>query len=212
MLFDSSTSGSASNIGATYTLAFNNVAGDIVFVTTRATEDTITGVTYASVALTFVDKILLYGTVYISLYVLSAPAVGANNIVVSNSDPGIPNIIMAAASYSGSKPTGQPDAEAQASGPNEANTDVLLTTGADNCWMVLACGDTNDNTLTAGTNAVERVAPVGHFKFFDTNGPQTPAGAKTMTIAHSNNNLKSVIASFSPAGAGPIGLMGQIWL
>jgi hypothetical protein len=184
-----------------------NVTGPntILWVAARlSTADTITLTATkgaADVAMTQIDTTNIWGTNYEFLFMLAGVDTGTVTIKTTIGGAGAPNLQYGSISYSGAAQSGQPDAHAtdsQATNP----TDVPLTTVGNNSWIVLACNDDNDNTLTASTNATERAAPSTNFKLFDTNGAQTPAGAKTMTISHVNTNtLKSLIASFSPASA-----------
>lgn len=205
--FDSGTGTNSGSDVSPFTLAFTNTAGDILFVAVWLNDatQTISGVTYNAVSMTQIDTISLSGIGISYLFMLVTPATGNHNIVVTHT--GTPNLVINVASYSGSKQSGQPDAHQTNTSASQTSTAVPLTTVADNCWIVCCCYDDNLNILSAGTNAFQRESggASNEFKLFDTNGAQTPAGAKTMTITRASASvLKSLICSFAPAAADTI--------
>lgn len=163
--------------------------------------DTITGVTYNSVALTLIDKIQVDFTGvpdrYIYLWYLIAPATGANDIVVSSSASQI--LKGAAASYTGVKQTGQPDSSAKNKGASTNTFTATTTTVANNSWLVMV-GKFQDTTISAGTDTTLRRnwnAP-GDGALFDSNATKSPGSNSLIANLSTNAEWGYVIASISP--------------
>ena len=122
------------------------------------------------------------------VYYLIAPATGTANIVVTPTSS--QELGAAAASYSGVKQTGFPDAhEGSNNGTSSSGTNdfTLSSTVADNCWTVLS-------VVNEGTNAVSQVGTTAFRDFedtyklvslFDSNGAKTPAGSVTLQVSFS---------------------------
>ncbi len=200
-------SGSAAGIANSLTWAHACTGADILWVgvTITTSNDEVTGVTYNGVPMT----LGLYDSFTWSKYLfyLLAPAAGAHDVVVSVS--AFRNIAAAAASYSGARQSGVPDATATASGVGVTSRTATLTTVADNCWSVLFAGDESADAETlAGTGSTRRFETHGaafgaNGAFFDSNGAITPAGSYGMTFTQvSPATLHGIAASFAPAGGG----------
>jgi hypothetical protein len=172
-------------------------ANRILFVAIGApVGDVVSGVTYAGVSMTLVNK-AVENTRYVYMYYLIAPATSANNVVVSCGSTA-DSLGATAVSYTGTKQTGQPDNSTIAGGISTSRT-TTLTTVANNCWAII-CGRC-DNAVTAGTNVTKR-GDAGDSTFYivgDSNGAISPAGSygQTITWAGSADNAY-VMASFSP--------------
>ncbi len=200
-------SGSAAFIANSLTWSHTCTGADILWVgiTLSTTSDEVTGVTYNGVAMTqAVYDSFVWGKY---LYYLLAPAAGAHNVVISNTN--LRNIVGAAASYSGALQSGVPDATATASGVGVTSRTATLTTVANNCWGVLFAGDESADAETfAGSGSTRRFESHGaaggaNGAFFDSNGAITPAGSYGMTFTQvSPASLHGVAASFAPAGGG----------
>lgn len=168
---------------ATYT----NLAGDI------------TGVTYNGVAMTSLGT-YTYGLRGGQLWYLLNPASGANTVSISHT--GAVFTIGVAASYTGVKQSGQPDAaintQTTASGTSLTATVTVTATGS---WLVTGT-ITEGNALTAGTGATLRITGSNvAVALFDSNGsPGT--GSQSMTINESPANQFAIgMVSFAPAAA-----------
>ena len=160
--------------------------------------DIVTGVTYAGVSMTLVNKNILASGNVIYLYVLVAPASGANNVVVSQSASAF--LDAAAISYTGAKQSGQPDANTTGAGTGTSLT-TTLTTIADNSWTVEIFRDPNLNQIpTAGAGTTLR-NNTQYVSILDSNGPKTPAGSTSLiaNVTSSSTDLGTVMASFAPA-------------
>ena len=190
------------------TFAFNNVAGDIVFVggVGDSTTDDVTGATYNGVAMTLVDKLTPGGinNRWSYLFYLVAPATGSNNVVVSAS--GSHFLGFGAVSYTGASQTGVPDATNKQSGGAAITTlTTSVTTIADNCWTVLLENSYSLDSLPfAGTGATRRTTDntFGTWGLFDSNAAITPAGGYSMQTNRDIGvtTIDHVMASFKPAG------------
>ncbi len=166
--------------------------------------DDITGITYASVSLTFATKIIINsGTTdprYNYIYFLLNPASGANNVVISCTNAHW--LLPVAADYTGVARSGQPDATATATAPGAATITASITTVAANCWAVLGQSESNATQApTAGAGATFRKSGAAHFQpgMFDSNAALT-VGAHSMTVNDAGTNyLSATVASFTPA-------------
>ena len=160
--------------------------------------DVITGVTYNGVAMTLVQSQANTSPSEVNtLWVLVAPATGANNVVVSTSSS--VSIGAIAASYTGAAQTGQPDASGKKTSQATSST-LSVTTIADNCWMV-SCVQADAGLPTAGTGITARVDE-SNASFGDSNGVITPPGSNSMTWnAGGTWHLNHINASFAPAVA-----------
>ena len=184
----------------------------ILFVSTsyfQNSNESPSGITYNSVALT---KIADYQPPSLalthSLWYLLAPATGSNTVAVtfpSNKN----DIACIAASYTGALQSGVPDATATAEhGFGGSDLTTSVTTVADNCWVVEVAGtDQVTVSMSAGTATTERNEAITtgtqHAAFYDSNGPKTPAGSRSLVVSLSgSSNIASIAASFAPAGGG----------
>lgn len=195
---DATSSGSAS--ATSVTVAHTCSGSDrILFVGlwVQINSDVVTGVTYNGVAMTQVGKVVNAGTEALYLYMLVAPASGTNNIVASKT--GSELIQLGAASYTGAKQTGQPDASTTNTGSGTSLT-TSVTTVADNSWLILSAKHTG--AASAGTNTTLRIDQSGNGQasIYDSNAAQTPAGSKSLqTTTGASQTYAHVMASFSPA-------------
>ncbi len=213
--FDSSVDG-GDNGGASnsLTFAFNNVAGNILFVgllgDSNGGADDITGVTYDGVPCILVAKRLNMDSIRnVYLYVLTSPSTGSHNVVINCT--GTHYLLAGAVSYSGASTSGQPDNSTTNSVTNSGGpTDLItsLSSVADNCWHMLVedgyddLTPTTPPTLTGG--GARRVYGVtyGNWGLFDSNSAKTPAGSVSIetTYAQSTFDIAHIMASFKPPG------------
>ena len=188
-----SITGSATSLTFAHTCTGSNRALFLHIQTNTDSDPTdLTSVQYAGVSMTLIGKRSISGTEYVYLYYLIAPASGANNIVINRTSSGL--IGGNAASYTGVKQSGIPDASTTNSGASPLATSV--TTILDNCWTVLAFTNASGifSSLTGGT---ARQSTDGR-GIADSNAVVTPAGSKTMTMDGSSSNVYTVMASFAP--------------
>lgn len=161
-----------------------------------------TGVTYNGVAMTRIFGINTSDSN--DLWYLINPATGANNVVATWNSSG-PNRIASAASYTGVKQTGQP--EAQTTPTRNSSTSSLsqnLDTIADNSWVIMA-GFSSASNLAAGTATTQRGTTAntgGGFWYsglFDNNAAKTPAGTVTLQITCSSSSVAAMgMVSIAP--------------
>lgn len=166
------------------------------------TSDTITGVTYNSVAMTLVAKRQAGGTGtlrWFYLYYLNAPSTGANNIVISNSASSF--IGAAAASYTGVSQTGQPEAQADNDGTSTSVTGTV-TVATANAWIVMGAKG-QGGSIAAGSGATERADDsLSICGIYDGNGAKsTGSNAMTVTAATHVSNMACCIISIAPVAA-----------
>ncbi len=162
--------------------------------------DHVTGVTYAGVSMTLVNKIKYSGADnrYTYLFSLPAPATGANNVVISASIS--INMKGSSSSYNGVF-QGTVDSSTTASGPGTVTCN--LTTVANNCWGIMVAGTTQDSS--ASTNFTSRNSQNSGNnleRLGDSNGVITPAGSFSMSVTipgGPTENCSGVAASFAPA-------------
>ena len=170
----------------------------------------VTGVTYASVAMTKIDSQRNSGAspnYFEYLYYLINPASGANNVVVSANE--VVNLRAISLSYTGALQSGQPDAFGKAT---SATTDlsVSVTVVASNCWIV-SVGQGLGTTPTAGTGITSR-NNLNNIRVGDSNGV-VATGVNTVHWTNGTSlDMAGISASFAPAPeAGTTGLQSKYW-
>lgn len=145
---------------------------------------TVTGITYNSVAMTFLGaQNSVSGAARVELWGLIAPSTGSNTISVTLSG----SIASAgcASSYTGVHQSVPTEAfnSAQATNVGAADATVNVTTVADNDWVVDMVA-TDDTAITVGSGNTSRgnVTGVGGSGAMgDNNAAKTPAGSVTMS-------------------------------
>lgn len=196
--FDSATNGSSTGSGTSLTFAFNNVAGDLVVVSGRGStvSDKWTGVTYNGVAMTRLYGAQLQpGDRWFYTYYLLSPATGSNNVVISSSSADF--IDGCAASYSGTKQTGFPDAQIQNNQATGTPNNNTLTTTVANCWHIMGVGAAS-GTPAAGTSTTRR-AIQGNSAIMDGNSAIVSPGSNTISADSYNGSFGSITQGFSVA-------------
>ena len=160
-----------------------------------------TAASYNGVSMTQIGSSLnCGGNRNISLWYLINPASGSHTVSVTRSSSSGWTLGYAV-SYTGAKQSGVPDATSSTNQGESSSFTETLTTVADNCWVVLAAGSQDDG-LSAGTNATTVYANSLEMSFFDNSGygSISPAGSFGMTIGNSGDTTYSTImASFEPA-------------
>jgi hypothetical protein len=160
--------------------------------------DNLTGITYAGVAMTLIDKQdhtdgSFPGYTY--LYYLSNPASGANNVVVSYSGSHV--IRSSSASYTGVS-LAIPDNKTKGSASGANALTLSLTPVANNCWTIMVIGSYQN--ASASTNFTSRNAQSSREMLGDSNGAITPPASFGMTVTSSGNAyVRGVMASFAPS-------------
>lgn len=164
----------------TLTFSHTNTAVDILWVgvVVYSGNNVISGVTYNGVSMTQTVNIAQGANGRVHLYYLVSPAMGANNVVVSQS--GTDQIHAIASSYTSASTIGVPDATNTNSGVASSPATVSVTSVATNVWGV---GVTWTNRVNSdGTNASILGGDTSQFSMFDSNGTLTPAGSKTFDV------------------------------
>jgi hypothetical protein len=212
--FDAATDGGSTNSATSWTFSHTvgvgsnrllvvSVLGDVV-----SGANDITGVTYAGQAMTLATSVQTGSGANRKtyLYYLLNPPTGANNVVITSTTAHF--LGGNAASYTGVKQTGQPDATVSHGGSGSLSSfTTSITTVADNSWAILVENSyTANNPPTAGTGLTRRVfdATFGANTIFDGNGAITPAGAYSMTTSRpsSVDTINHIAASFAPDTGG----------
>lgn len=156
----------------------------------------ITSVTYNGVSATKIDEQqngVGDGDTY--LYYLIAPATGLNTLSVTRTNTAN-DMIIYAASYTGAKQSGQPDASSK--GASTGTASQAVTSIADNCWAVL-CWYSRGDTSSAGSGTTLRTNATNQGGMFDNNTAKTPAGSITLNVTQGGAESNSrVMASFAP--------------
>lgn len=166
-----------------------------------ATTETITGVTYNSVAMTRIDFNNPQSNWELSLWYLIAPSTGAHNVVITASTT-VVVIAGASISYTGALQSGVPDSSAK---KTQSTTSITQSTTvvASNCWVV-GWGTTGNGSISAGSGMTSRGdidSPQGSFESGDSNGT-VATGAYSMTLTGGGSDSMGIImASFAPAAS-----------
>lgn len=178
------------------------------------TGQTVTGVTYNSVAMTRVNTQAIGGSTFnnVYLYYLINPSTGANNIVVSGS--GSTFIYCAATSYTGVFQVSTYDSQVASSTTGTAIT-LNTITQFDSTWLV---GFFSKGTATAaaensaGANTTIRGSDSNSwFSICDSNGAKSPPGTYSLSINISTSRLVGLnIVSLIPVGV-RTSMLGEGW-
>ena len=157
----------------------------VVGVSMLSLAQTVSGITYNSVALTLIGtKSSISGAARIELWGLIAPTLGSNTIAVTLT--GAISSAANAVSLCGVHQTPPTEAfnSAQATNVGAADATVAVTTVADHDWCVdVVC--TDDTAITVGAGQVSRgnVTGAGGSGAMSTEADKTPAGSVTMSWA-----------------------------
>ena len=188
----SSTSGSA----ASFTFALTTSGANrllVVGVTIQTNAgQTVSGVTYAGAALTFVRSDIIAGSVRSELWYRIAPATGSNSVVVTLSASA--KTAAGAVSFTGVDQTTPVDAQNGATGTS-VTPSVTVTTVTDGAWVVDAAAFRSTGvgvpTGNAGAGQTQRWsqytegggAPLNIRGKASTEGPRSPPGGVVMDWA-----------------------------
>ncbi len=176
--------------------------------------DDISSVTFNGDAMSFASKVLAPSAAdgrWTYIYVLSNPDSGSHNVVIT---AGSSHYLLGLASaYTGVYQSDTMDGSNTNTlglgvSPNILTTSV--TTTADNCWGILIrsgfTGSSVGPTASSGSTIRTTDAALHYFSMFDSNGPQTPAGAlgmSTIVLASTLNGSGQVQITWAPAGSAP---------
>lgn len=198
--FDLGTYGGFS-VGASMTVAHTTTGANRYLVVAILGDETVpgntvTGVTYAGVAMTLLRPAQLHNR-YFYLFGLANPAVGANNVIISASGSSFLQVMIA--SYTGVVQSSTPEVATDANNVGTALA-TSLTTLAANAWTILAFGGSTG--IGSTTNVTERVhdADFNGMRLGDA-GPNASPGLVTMTVDSTGIN-ESVMISLAPVVAG----------
>lgn len=204
--FNSKIEGSSAGSVNSFTLSFNNVAGDFLFVT--FCEDTgspsQTGVTYNGVAMTALTTISSPFANNKMGWILKNPATGTHDIVASRTTTSAATIRLCAASYSGTDTATQPDSQ-NTFDVTASSGSATTTVVASNCWLIMSYENDagTGNNVSAGANTLLRQANAGNgaVAILDSNGTvSTGAQSLNYSTAVSHEHFGNII-SLKPAGA-----------
>lgn len=166
---------------------------------------TVSSMTYAGNGTTYIDRGKYNAnSSWVYVHYQTAPATGANNVVVSFNQNCYKGTV--AASYSGVDQTTPINASGNTSTTNTNNLTKSLTSTVDNCWGVAFMEGSNcDPALITVNNLLSfEMAEQGDGVYAaDTNGSVGSAGSKTMGWTQSTgSNLNGMVAVLiAPAAA-----------
>ena len=197
----------ASATGLNITLTFSHTCSGterylVVGVSRGLSPGTITGVTYAGVAMTSIGTSA--GATLVHLWGLIAPATGANDVVVTASAAGN-GIVAGAISYNGVDQT-TPNSGFAAAGALTVNV-----TSAVNDMVMDTVSSDGGSAYTPGANQTERwdVAQTGGGDSFSGAGSHE-AGQATVTMSWTGGGASPRIGAVSVEAAGGAGPAGAV--
>lgn len=206
--FDAASNGRSATSDQTLTVS-HVVSGSnrllVVAVTTSDSIDAdrpITGITYAGTPLTKATSTQNNaGDFGAEIWYLVAPSTGTNNIIIT-ATAGITRIVGGGVSLTGIDQTTPLDATGGAQG-SSGESSAVVTTVADNAWVVDANAQNTSGGATVGTDQTERWNNIGTVLdgASSTEGPKTPAGAVTMSWTFVSSQWAISAASFAPSAA-----------
>lgn len=186
--------------GTTITISFDSGSTGtdryLAVIVFGAATDTLTGVTYAGVAMTqlFKQQGAAQGGRFVYIYGLANPTTGTNNIVSSFSSS-ITDPPTWYGVYTGVKATTQPDVTDYTTRGNGSGSFVgTAVTVANGCWFLAAEMDNNGN-MAATANCVKRTGWSALFgvHVFDSNASLGAAGSHDLTVTGSNGGAQDLI-------------------
>lgn len=159
--------------------------------------DDVTGATYGGVAMTLIKKFVDASiTRFGYFFALTNPASGANNVIVSCSNPHF--LAAGAASYTGVSQTGQPEAQndSYTDGDADGLTQIDVTALTADAWAILGTfgHDGANGAPSAVANITRRTyeSTFGTWGLFDSNGA---VGAVSFPAHWQYTNVPADIAS-----------------
>ena len=171
--------------GATASWSHTAASGSVLWVAVRDDGNNVTGCTWDGNALTLSDDLTMSSGHHHKLYWIDnignsgGPAAGTKTIAIS---AGGNNIAAEATSFSGfSGFRIGLDAHAKVAATTGTTIQQAITTGADNCWYVVAVQDYSGTSPTVNAAWTARVQAGGgaSSNFGDSNGVVHPAGTVT---------------------------------
>jgi len=186
----------SSGVGTTQTVSYTCSGSNraLVVAVQKQSSNTCSGVTYNGVAMTLISQgkgNSSGSTTNGYLFYLSNPASGANNIVATfNSATGVSTIT--AASYTGVKQTGQPEADGTNSSASTTSLSVSATVTSPNSWLV---GQSfSQNNMSAGSGTIIRSSVSTTDSIIDSNGT-VGTGSQSLTVTQSSGymNLYAIV-------------------
>ena len=204
---DSTAQGSSTGSVNSFTLSFNNVAGNFMFVT--FCEDTgspsQTGVTYNGVALTALTTLSSPFANNKMGWILKSPTTGTNDIVASRTTTSTAVIRLCVATYSGTDTTTQPDSQNTFNVGPATSGSASTTVVGSNCWLVMSYENDagTGNNVSAGASTTLRIANTGNgaVAILDSNATVgTGSQSLNYSTVSSVNHFGNII-SLAPAGA-----------
>lgn len=199
----------------TVTNSFTNTAGDILVVSTQndsnSSSDTINSVTDCGTSMTQVGVRQSAGTGQATYtWILQNAPTGACNIVVAYTETGSGNAIaVSAASYSGAKLTGQPEAQNGSSSGSATTVTPSITTLTDNAWVIIVFTNFHGGTVTT-TNGLTVRTTISAGQLYDSNAPIHPAGSYSSAFSGYGPGYEYTILSIAPAASAAVSTLSDI--
>jgi hypothetical protein len=191
-------SDSGTSITWTHTCTGSNLI--LLVCVMMSTSRSVSAISYNGVAMTFINRSSGGGAGQtVAWYYLINPATGANTVSITIDSSSF--CYPSSASYTGVDQTSPIDASTTTANNAGSTITTTLTTTTDNCWTVLGVRDGADGATTASTGSTQRMAT--NTQIYDSNGPVTPAGSKSMTLtACFVNNTTTTMVAIKPFVAG----------
>lgn len=199
--FDNASSGWFTAASTTLVFPFTVTSSANSFLTleafgTNGGSDLIATATYNGVPMTLAGRTQVPGDRWMTLWYLLGAAAGSNNFSIGASASDV--IGADAASYAG---VGAFDGIATSSKSGATSSTLTITTTQNNDWLLFYAKSTGNGLIAATGTTVRKNS--GGLGVFDSNGPLTPAGAKSSSIiVNPSDNLGSMMIAFSPLVAG----------
>lgn len=168
--------------------------------------DDITLVSYGGIAMTHIGTVALLSEGNRAvLYGLTAPASGANNVVISRTSSN--HIVATAASYTGVSQTGQPEASGTDADAANTTTPAATVVSAD-AWLFgvgvsafIGVGFSAGSGTTLRRDNNELIE--GIQAAFDSGGTVSTGSQSLSMIVMGGNDICGVVAALAPSGGSP---------
>lgn len=195
----SASQNSVTSITFAHTVAGSDTALAVGAFENTSASNNITGVTYNGVSMTNVVNLSCgTGCGWVNGFFLANPTTGTNNVVVSADTTLF--IAAMAASYTGVKQTGQPEANNSGTCTSCTSLSTAVTTVTDNSWTFLFHAN-SAGTPSAGTNSSRLDTSANGYGIFDSGSAITPAQSYNMQTTFSSASAGQLLFSFAPSAA-----------
>lgn len=200
--FDAATDGGFTASSSTHTFSHTCTGSDLgIFVLTFSESSLvhsydITGITYNSVAMSEVFHQAVLGDRWMSVWELTGPATGANNVVITSSIVASA-IGGVAASYTGVNQATMVDSSNSGTASSAGGITVSTTVIASNCWTVMGVRNNVGAASAGAAPSTLRIGATDGLAWLDSNGT-VGTGSQSLEATGTTADWAAIIISIQP--------------